>query len=65
MTDKLMTTKQAAKALGVSTDTVRRRCESGKLNARMISGVWAIDRESVRWQQRRRRLRDAIRARRA
>ena len=64
MTDlPFMSAPEAAEQLNVDESTVRRYCESGKLQAQFERGVWFIDRESVRWQQRRRRLREAIRAR--
>lgn len=58
----IVTTAQAAKELGVSTDTIRRWCENGTLKATWVGSLWAISEDAVTQTKRRRLIRQRHRA---
>lgn len=47
MTDKWLTTQQAAELAGYTGDHIRRLIKTGRVTARKVSIVWLIDRDSL------------------
>lgn len=43
----MLTTKQAAKILGVTQNCVNQLCAKGKLKAEKFANAWAVDEQSV------------------
>lgn len=43
----LLTTKQAARLLGVTTRTVTRLCERGEIKAVRVASLWRVNRDAL------------------
>lgn len=52
--EQVLTVEEAADRLGVSVETIRRRCRDGSLNAEQVGGQWLIDETTLPRSVRRR-----------
>ena len=45
--EELLTTREAASALGLHQQTIKRLCRLGKLNGQKLNGGWVISKQEI------------------